>query len=368
MVPESYRELRVNNFWAKMKKLSKLTNLGRNLIGSNLRKGPLFIHISPTTRCNLRCSYCYQVQKCPDEMSYESFEAVVRNSLNLGISIISFSGGEPLLWRHVVCAVQLCTDNRIVTQITTNGTLLTKELVDTLGNVGLNMLSVSLDGIDYLAYSQKTLANNPNVLEYLKYANEKYGMVVAANTVLCKQNRNQLEKIIGVASGYKVPLSIGLVVEPPNGDKWKGSSLSFNFRTDREEIQSAISYILSVKQQGHVILDPDEYFENLLEFTDGKYEWDCTLAKKRTVQIGPNGKVYWCSKLNQFSPYVFNNMTLQDFHTFMSELDGAIRKCNKICYSNCAFFSYYYHKHQFEFIRDIAVPLISQNKGILVKR
>jgi len=66
-----------------------------------------YLRLSITDRCNLRCLYCLPregVPFLPHEaiLSYEEILRLARIALDLGLSKIRLTGGEPLVRREVV--------------------------------------------------------------------------------------------------------------------------------------------------------------------------------------------------------------------------------------------------------------------------
>lgn len=334
--------------------MQKLVFIIIRFIRSSLNRTPFFMHISPITKCNLRCGYCYQYDELKEEMTLNEFQNVVANAENLGIGIISFTGGEILLWEPLYKALNLCNQKGVFTQLTTNGILLNKRAIDKLSKSGLDMITVSVDGVGELSYSQKTLARNQKILNYLKYAKSRYGMIVSINSVACDKNASEIKKLTEITHKESIPQSIGILVEQPNQLREVSAKNIFANST----LFPLLEWIIKVKKNGYRILDPIDYFKDYPKFLNGQKEWDCSVAKKRSVQVAANGKVYWCWKLNTISPYGFTNLTKESWRLYQKELDKVIQSCNARCYSNCAYNSYYYHKNKLKFINDYFIPAV----------
>lgn len=326
-----------------------LLRLTYNYICSILKRTPFFMHISPLIKCNLKCSYCYQYNNNSKQMSLDQFTKILNHFAKNNLGIMSFTGGEPLIWNHIYSALLLCKKKRIVTQITTNGTFLTKKNIDKLANAGLDILSVSLDGYDESKISDKTIYNNPQLMNKLNYA-IKHKIQVTCNFVLTEYNIDQLYKIVDLLRFNNIPLSIGFFVPSPSTS---GSYISSNLISKIDEYKKVINFIFDKKNQGYGIIEPLEYFKQFLNFIEGKYTWDCNLAKKNTIQISSNGEVYWCSKLNYLSGINFDEISSKTYNDYKLRLSKIISKCNAKCFSNCAYNSFYYHSHKFQFIKDI---------------
>jgi len=63
---------------------------------------PFAMILSPTLNCNLRCKGCYTLgYGMRHELSYETAEKVLKECEELGISIVTVLGGEPLVYPHL---------------------------------------------------------------------------------------------------------------------------------------------------------------------------------------------------------------------------------------------------------------------------
>ena len=67
------------------------------LAGIRSTDHPVLAHIIPTRRCNLACEYCNEYDDFSKPVPKEVMFRRIDHLAALGTSIISFSGGEPLL-------------------------------------------------------------------------------------------------------------------------------------------------------------------------------------------------------------------------------------------------------------------------------
>src|SRR5438128_8362131 len=58
---------------------------------------PVLAHLIPVRRCNLSCAYCNEYDDHSKPVPMETLYARVDRLAELGTSIITISGGEPLL-------------------------------------------------------------------------------------------------------------------------------------------------------------------------------------------------------------------------------------------------------------------------------
>ena len=113
------------------------------------------LRVSLTDRCNLRCTYCMPAEGLDwlpsehllrrDELARLLRVAVTR----LGITSVRFTGGEPLLARHIeeVVTATAALRPRPEIALTTNGLGLARRAA-ALAEAGLDRVNVSLDSVD----------------------------------------------------------------------------------------------------------------------------------------------------------------------------------------------------------------------------
>ena len=58
---------------------------------------PIMAHIIPIRRCNLSCTYCNEYDDYSKPVPVETMIARINRLADLGTSILTISGGEPLL-------------------------------------------------------------------------------------------------------------------------------------------------------------------------------------------------------------------------------------------------------------------------------
>ncbi|WP_457574781.1 GTP 3',8-cyclase MoaA [Desulfolithobacter sp.] len=113
-----------------------------------------YLRLSLTDRCNLRCMYCVTEEeencltKLPAEdlLSYEELLRVVKVAVNMGISKLRLTGGEPLVRRGVMHFIDQLGDIDHLDDIrlTTNGVLLAR-YAGQLKKAGVTKVNISLD-------------------------------------------------------------------------------------------------------------------------------------------------------------------------------------------------------------------------------
>jgi len=111
---------------------------------------PASVDIDVTTRCNLRCSYCYHFTGAGDtdtDLSTEEWLTFFHELNDCAVKEVCLSGGEPLIRNDLKELLNGIRDNRMRFSILSNGTLVTEELADFIKNTGrCNSFQVSIDG------------------------------------------------------------------------------------------------------------------------------------------------------------------------------------------------------------------------------
>src|SRR5438874_12312373 len=118
---------------------------------------PVLAHIVPTRRCNLSCTYCNEF----DDFSKPVPAAVMMRRIDLlaglGTSIISFSGGEPLLHPGLDLLIRQIRQHGAIAGMITNGYLLTAKRIQELNRAGLEHMQISIDNVMPDDVSKKSL-------------------------------------------------------------------------------------------------------------------------------------------------------------------------------------------------------------------
>ncbi|HSI90311.1 MAG TPA: radical SAM protein [Adhaeribacter sp.] len=104
---------------------------------------PVLCNYYVTYRCNAKCSFCDIWEKPSPYVTLEQVEQNLRALKKLGVSVIDFTGGEPLLHREIDKFLELAHQMGFITTLTTNGMLYPKWAERLKGKV--DMLHFSLD-------------------------------------------------------------------------------------------------------------------------------------------------------------------------------------------------------------------------------
>jgi MoaA/NifB/PqqE/SkfB family radical SAM enzyme len=118
---------------------------------------PLLAHIIPVRRCNLACTYCNEYDDFSKPVATESMFQRVDKLAALGTSVVTISGGEPLLHPELDAIITRIRKGGMIAGMITNGYLLTPDRVQKLNHAGLEWLQISIDNVTPDEVSKKSL-------------------------------------------------------------------------------------------------------------------------------------------------------------------------------------------------------------------
>jgi MoaA/NifB/PqqE/SkfB family radical SAM enzyme len=113
---------------------------------------PCTVVIEPTDRCNLNCPGCYAKSTHDgSDLPYERVADIVEQVIGMGVTLVTISGGEPLL-REKADATLSRLGERFYDRgflVYTNGTLIDEEVAERFGRVGNIFPAISVEGFEH---------------------------------------------------------------------------------------------------------------------------------------------------------------------------------------------------------------------------
>ncbi len=104
---------------------------------------PVLCNYYLTYRCNATCGFCDIWERPSPYVTLENFRQNIRDLKALGVKVIDFTGGEPLLHRELDQLLREAKSQGMITTVTTNGLLYPKHAEKLHGLI--DMLHFSLD-------------------------------------------------------------------------------------------------------------------------------------------------------------------------------------------------------------------------------
>lgn len=141
--------------------------------------------------CNLTCQMCRR----PSETLFldeEVCKKAITEAAELGIGVISFSGGEPFVHPAIWRLLEHAFASGVKVQLVSNGTLIKREKLEFLSQ--LDCLTISVDGTeavhDHIRQRKGTWARTMRTLGWLAESRIQWG----TNTVMQRDNHHVLEE------------------------------------------------------------------------------------------------------------------------------------------------------------------------------
>ncbi len=128
--------------------------IGKGLVSTD---HPILAHVIPMRRCNLACAYCNEYDDHSKPVSVDVMYQRLDRLAQLGTSIVTISGGEPLLHPDLDLIITRIRKRGMIAGMITNGYLLTAERIRRLNRAGLDHLQISIDNVMPDGVSKKSL-------------------------------------------------------------------------------------------------------------------------------------------------------------------------------------------------------------------
>jgi len=128
---------------------------------------PVQVHMVPMRRCNLACGYCNEYDDSSKPVPVEEMFRRVDHLARLKTSLVTISGGEPLLHPELDDIIRRIRQRGMLAGCITNGYLLVKERIERLNRAGLDYLQISIDNVQPDDVSVKSLKVLDKKLELL---------------------------------------------------------------------------------------------------------------------------------------------------------------------------------------------------------
>ncbi len=119
------------------------------------------IKIEVTHDCMLRCVHCSSISEdnTGRNIEWTSCKKILDDAASMGVEKVAFSGGEPLLWEHIISAVDQAARYGMDVYIYTTGNAPgAKNLLEKLYSVGLSKVMFSLFGTNARQHEKVTMS------------------------------------------------------------------------------------------------------------------------------------------------------------------------------------------------------------------
>jgi Fe-coproporphyrin III synthase len=221
-----------------------------------------------TRRCNLKCVHCYAHAKniaFDNELSLSEGKMLIDDLSEFGVPVMLFSGGEPLVRKDLPELADYAVKKGMRAVISTNGTLITPQIAQTLKDIGLSYVGISLDGMeeinDRFRGVKGAFRSALKGIENCKNAGIKVGLRFTIN----KSNVGQIPDIFNLLEEMDIPrVCFYHLVYSGRGSELVKEDLS------HEESRKAVDLIMDLTKQLHDRNNPKEVL-TVDNHADGPY-------------------------------------------------------------------------------------------------
>jgi len=221
-----------------------------------------------TRRCNLKCIHCYAHAKnipFENELSFSDGKILIDDLAEFGVPVMLFSGGEPLVREDLPKLAAYAVKKGMRAVISTNGTLITPQIAQTLKDIGLSYVGISLDGMEKVNDRFRGVKGAFRLalkgIENCKKAGIKVGLRFTIN----KSNAGQIPEIFKLLEDMDIPRACFYhLVYSGRGSALVKEDLS------HEESRKAVNLIMDLTKQLHDRNNPKEVL-TVDNHADGPY-------------------------------------------------------------------------------------------------
>jgi MoaA/NifB/PqqE/SkfB family radical SAM enzyme len=263
---------------------------------------PIDVHLIPIRRCNLSCTYCNEYDSFSKPVPKEELFHRLDRLASLGTTIITISGGEPLLHPELEAVIRRTRSHGMIAGLITNGYLLTPARIDGLNRAGLDHLQISIDNVTPDEVSKKSLKVLDQKLQWLaQYA----WFHVNINSVLGSPIRNPEDALVVARRAVELGLTSTVGILHDQTGQLKPLS---------EQQQKIFIEIMNMGKRSY-----SRFNQFQKDIAQGlPHEWRCR-AGSRYLYICEDGLVHYCSQQRGYPAIPLDQYTRQhlehEYHT-----------------------------------------------------
>ena len=312
--------------------------------GVSSTEHPVLAHIVPTRRCNLSCTYCNEFDDFSKPVPTDEMLRRIDLLANLKTSIISFSGGEPLLHPELDALIVHIRKRGSIAGMITNGYLLTADRIQKLNRAGLEHMQISIDNVMPDDVSKKSLKVLDKKLQLLAEHAEFH---VNINSVVGGGIHNPHDAIEvarrAVALGFTSTVGI---IHDASGQLQPLSPAEQDI-------------FLQVRDMGKKNYARMNYFQDNIA-AGRENQWKCR-AGARYLYICENGLVHYCSQQRGYPATPLEKYTVNDIRREFITEKGCAPRCTVACVHYTSYMDFWRAP------QTIPAPAAAQEKQDLVQ-
>jgi len=243
------------------------------------KRHPVNAHLIPIRRCNLSCTYCNEFDDFSKPVQTEEMLRRVDLLAALGTTIITISGGEPLLHPDLDTIIRRVRQRGLLAGLITNGYLLVPDRIERLNRAGLDHLQISIDNVLPDDVSKKSLKVLDQKLQMLAEYAEFH---VNINSVLGSPVRNPQDALVVARRAVELGLTSTVGILHDGSGQLQPLS---------DEQQAIFEEIMRFGKRSYARLNGFQH-----DIARGRaHDWRCR-AGSRYLYVCEDGLVHYCSQ------------------------------------------------------------------------
>jgi MoaA/NifB/PqqE/SkfB family radical SAM enzyme len=288
------------------------------------RDHPVMAHIIPIRRCNLSCTYCNEYDTFSKPVPKDTMIERLNQLANLGTTIVTFSGGEPILHPDLDALIAQVRKRGMIAGLITNGYLLTPQRIKQLNDAGLDHMQISIDNVMPDDVSKKSL----------KVLDKKLQML--SDHALFHVNINSV-----LGGGIHTPEDALIVGK---------RAIELGFTSTIGIIHDGDGQLRPIgEREREVFLEMKKFekknFSQLNYFQDNiahgrPSEWRCR-AGARYLYICEDGLVHYCSQQRGFPAKPLERYTVEDIRREYRTKKGCAPLCTISCVHQISYMDFW---------------------------
>ena len=252
--------------------------------------GYLELTINPTIHCNFACPYCFEAHKPPIYMTDEVEDALfnfVQNQKAIRHIHVTWFGGEPLMAFDRMKSIthrMKQIDVKYTSKIITNGFLLTDKVIDSLNDLDVSSIQITIDGLKEEHDKLRCLTNGTGTFDVI---------IKNIDNLLSKNN----EIFIGIRVNIDVKNAEKFIdVYKFFANKYRGKKIAISpgFISNESGCIPSDCIFDSEKKSLFLMKLYKDYGLNAMSLYPLKYRYECAIRNPHHLTIGPEGEIYKC--------------------------------------------------------------------------
>jgi len=264
-----------------------------------------------TMACNMRCRHCGSACTVaqPGELTTAEALTLCDELADMGLKMVTLSGGEPLLRHDWPDIARRFTDRGVVVMMISNGWFFNSQVIEKARDSGVESIGISLDGPEKTHDSIRQKGAFARVMRALEQMS-KENFTSSVVTTVMKYNLFQLPEMKAIleetgVSRWQFQLGV------PMGHLAKNRSQVI----DPGQIQMVLDFIQTVLEEKKIVPFPADNIgyctSQIMEIFDavhgpGRY-WRGCQAGKGAIGILHDGSIVGCTSLRDTS-YIEGNV------------------------------------------------------------